>query len=905
MPKPTTSNTDERRPSPKALLALARKDTRGKLKVFLGAAPGVGKTYAMLAAARIAKEGGLDVVVGVVETHGRSETAAILEGLEVLPRRTVMYRRRTLMEFDVEAAIARKPELLLVDEFAHTNAPEQLHPKRYQDVEEILRAGIDVWTTLNIQHLESLTDVVQRITGVLVRETIPDGILDAADEVVVVDLPPEELIKRLKEGKVYLPENALRAVDKFFKLGNLTALRELALRRTADRVDEQMIAHLRQQGIEGPWPTAERLLVCVGGDEFSEKVVRAGARMASALKSEWVALHVAPNDREITDRAALRRTEKALRLAERLGATSTRLSGKDLTAQILGFAKKNNITQIVIGRSSSRWWEHLRGKALSEALVSNVRDLSVTVVAPEKDPAAKPAWTWPTSNVTVSAMTTAVLAVATAVVVGKAVENITNLPNLSMVFLLAVVACAVRFGVWSAIGAALLSFLSFNFFFMEPRYTFTVAAPHEVFALLIFLVVAVVIGGLAGRLKEQADATRERAEATQSLYDFSRRLSGAVNLDDVMWLLAKQSAALIRGASIILTHDGKDLKIQGGWPPEDALATLDWAAARWAYKERTAAGRFTSTLPAARYHFKPLTLNNEPLAVIGVEIPETEDALPSATDAALQSFLDQAAIAIERTRLVDQATKVETAAEGERLRSALLSSVSHDLRTPLASIVGSVTGLRTLGHKMSAPERADLLLTIEEEASRLSRFVSNLLDMTKLEAGAIDIRRDCVAVGETVRSAVARANKTFPQRRTELAVSPNLPTIRGDAALLEQVVFNLLDNANKYSGPGTSTRVTVKQEGENVVVKTSDEGIGIPQQDLEKVFEKFYRVSPGDGRASGTGLGLSICAGLIKAMGGKIKAESATAENSAAAGKGTCITISLPVQSEPISGGPG
>ncbi|MEQ1578533.1 MAG: sensor histidine kinase KdpD [Hyphomicrobium sp.] len=899
MAKDTISAAAERRPSPKALLDLARKESRGKLKIFLGAAPGVGKTYAMLAAARAVKESGLDVVAGVIETHGRPETAALLEGLEVLPRRTVTYRRRTLMEFDVEAAIARRPELLLVDEFAHTNAPGQLHPKRYQDVEEILRAGIDVWTTLNIQHLESLTDVVQRITGVLVRETVPDKVLDGAGEIVVVDLPPEELIKRLKEGKVYLPENALRAVDQFFRPANLTALRELSLRRTADRVDEQMIAHLRQQGIEGPWPTAERLLVCVGGDEQSEKVVRAAARMASALKSDWMALHVAPNDREITDRATLRRTEKSLRLAERLGASTARLSGKNLTAEILSYAKKNNITQIVIGRSKSSWLHRLRGNVLSDQILASGRDLAVTVVTPQNDPVPKPEWAWPQPGLSFSASASAFLAVAMAIATGKILEALTNLPNLSMVFLFAVVACALMYGVRSAIGAAILSFLSFNFFFIEPRYTFTVAAPHELFALFIFLVVAAVIGGLAGRLKEQADATRERAEATQSLYDFSRRLSGAVSLDDVLWLLANQSAAAVKGKSIILIHDGKDLVIQGAWPPEDTMATTEWAAARWAYKERAPAGRFTSTLPSASYHFRPMTSNNMPLAVIGVEVAGTEDALPSATEAALQSILDQAAIAIERTRLAVEASRVETAAQGERLKSALLASISHDLRTPLASIVGSVTGLRTLGDRMSIAERADLLLTIEEEASRLSRFVSNLLDMTKLEAGAIDIRRDWVAVGDTVRSAVTRANKTFPQRKTELAVSPNLPPIRGDAALLEQVVFNLLDNANKFSGPGTATRVTVNGKTTGITIQVSDTGIGIPEQDLEKVFEKFYRVSPGDGRPSGTGLGLSICAGLIKAMGGSIKAGNTTA-----AGKGTCITISLPILPATAGGDP-
>ena len=656
--------TGERRPSPKALLELAAKETRGKLKVFLGAAPGVGKTYAMLAMARAQKAEGVDVAVGVIETHGRAETAALLEGLDVLPRKTVTYRRHELMEFDVEAAIARRPRLLLVDEFAHTNAPDQLHPKRYQDVEEILRAGIDVWTTLNIQHLESLTDVVQRITGITVRETVPDKVLDLADEIVIVDLPPEELISRLKEGKVYLPDNARRAVDQFFKPGNLTALRELALRRTTDRVDEQMLAHLRQQGIEGAWPTAQRLLVCVGSDASSDKTVRAAARMASALKSEWVALHVSVNDREVTDKAGMRRMEKAMRLAERLGATSARVSGSDIVDEILRYAKRNNVTQIVIGRSGVGRLQQWLGRSLSHQLVETAQDVSVTVVAPETGPVARDRWTWPAPPAYASVLLSAATAVGIAVAAGKGIESVTSLPNLSMVFLFAVVACALRFGVWSALTAALLSFFAYNFFFITPRYTFTIAAPHEVFSLLIFLVVAVVIGGLAGRLREQADATRERAEATQTLYDFSRKLSGAAGQDDVLWLLASQSAAVVKGSSIILTPDGRDLAIANGWPPEDTLGTSDWAAARWALKEREPAGRFTTTLPTARFHYRPMLSSGSAIAIVGVETAETQADLPDATAAALQSLIEQAAIAIERTRLVEVGGGGRTSARG-------------------------------------------------------------------------------------------------------------------------------------------------------------------------------------------------------------------------------------------------
>ena len=884
----TSQSSDERRPSPKALLELAGKENTGKLKVFLGAAPGVGKTYAMLSAARAQKAENVDVVVGVVETHGRSETAALLEGLEVLARRPVVYRNHTLMEFDIDAALARKPELLLVDEFAHSNAPGSLHAKRYQDVEEVLRAGIDVWTTLNIQHLESLTDVVERITGVTVREAVPDKVLERADEIVVVDLPPDELIERLHEGKVYLPENAQRAIDQFFKPGNLTALRELALRRTADRVDEKMLAHLRQSAIEGAWPTAERLLVCVGSDEFSETVVRRASRMAAALKSPWVALQLQTVEPQAISRSARRRSEKALRLAERLGADIVRVTGKDMIAEILRYARRNNITQIVVGRSGAGWLSRLLGRSLSDALITGAKDIAVTVIAPDRP--RKWSWQPPELTSVATALLTSSTAVAAAVLAGIGLSHVTWLPNVSLLFLLAVLICALRFGIGSAISASLLSFLAYNFFFIEPTHTFTVAKPHELVSLLVFLAVAMVAGGLAGRLRERTDAIFERATETQALYDFSRKLSGAATLDDVLWVLAKHAAQIVKGSSIILLSDGRDLAIKGGWPPEDTLPTPDWAAARWAFKEHQPAGRFTGTMPNARFYFRPLGPSDEPRGVLGVDPGEASDHLPSATEGALQAASDQAAIALERTLLVEEAAKSEAAAESERLRSALLSSISHDLRTPLSSIVGSVTSLRTLGDRMSREDRADLLSTIEEESTRLSRFVANLLDMTRLEAGALDIRKDWVDVTDAARGAVARGQKSFPTRKTELKLARELPLIRGDAALLEQVVFNLLDNADKYSGPESVTRIKIARDRDTVELSITDQGPGIPPDALERVFEKFYRVGHGDGRAPGTGLGLSICQGIIKAMGGTI-----TAVSPVAGGKGTCMIVRLPV----------
>jgi two-component system sensor histidine kinase KdpD len=888
MASPTKAR-DERRPSPKALLQLAAKEGRGKLKVFLGMAPGVGKTYAMLSSGRAQKAEGTDVCVGVVETHGRSETAALLDGLEVMPRKPVEYRRRTLMEFDVEAAIARRPKLMLVDEFAHTNAPGSIHVKRYQDVEELLRNGIDVWTTMNIQHLESLQDVVHRITGIRVHETVPDKVLETADEIVVVDLPPEELIQRLKEGKVYLPENAKRAIDQFFKPSNLTALRELALRRTADRVDEQMLEQLRQQGIEGPWPTAERILVCVGSDELSETVVRTASRLATAQKAEWVALHLRPSEREISDRGTLRRTEKLLRLAERLGASIVRLNAADLTAEVLGYAKRNNFTQIVIGRSNAGFLDRLRGRSLSRDLVRRARGLSILVVAPEEELPKPVDFAWPPIGALASDGLAAFGAVAAAVMIGLGLERVSPLPNLSMIFLFAVLICAIRFGLWSAIGASLLSFLSYNFFFIDPRYSFTVAEPHELFSLIIFLAVAVATGTLAARLREQATATRERAEATQSLFDFSARLAAAAKLDDVIYLLTHQTATTIKGKSIILSPQGSDLAIAGSWPPEDDIGTADWAAARWAFQKAEAAGRGTGTLPTARFQFRPMRVSARPIAVIGIDPGEAEEALPAASDAALQSIIEQAAVAMERTRLVDLAAQAENAAEGEKLRAALLSSISHDLRTPLASIVGSVTSLRTLGGKMSSADRTDLLLTIEEEANRLSRFVSNLLDMTRIEAGAIDVRREAIDVGEVIRTTAQRAAKLFGSRNVKVTIADTLPLVRADAALLDQVVFNLLENAYKYSGPQSVTRIDASADGGNIRLSVTDDGIGIPKEALEKVFDKFYRVKGHDGRPSGTGLGLSICAGLVNAMGGTIKAESPVDR-----GRGTRMTIILP-----------
>jgi two-component system, OmpR family, sensor histidine kinase KdpD len=878
------------RPSPDALLELAQRERRGRLKVFLGASPGVGKTFAMLSGVHRLKAEGRDVVIGLVETHGRPETAALLEGLEVLPRRSVSYKDRTIMEFDVDAALARRPDLIVVDELAHTNAPDSRHPKRFQDVEELLNAGIDVWTALNIQHVESLSDVVAGITGITMREVVPDTVIEKADDVVVVDITPDELLERLKDGKVYLPENARRAADNYFKPGNLTALRELALRRTADRVDDQMVTYLRQNAIEGPWPTAERILVCVGPDPQSQTVVRVASRLAGGLNAGWIAVHLEETGRETRDPAALKRVEDSLQLATRLGADISRLSARDLPTEVLRYARRENITQIVLGRSRASWFKRLRGRSLSDEITRRAQGIAIHIVTPAE--ASLASFRWPRPATGIGGYIAAVIAVALALGLGLFALNWLQPPTISMFFLTAVLICANRFGIWSAALAAFLSFLAYNFFFIEPLYTLTVASPHEFLSLVIFLLVAIVTGSLSGRVREQSDAAGQRITQTQMLFDFSRKLSGTAKLDDVLWAVASQIASAIRGETIVLLAEDGELVIKAAFPPEDSMGPGEWTAARWALSHGEAAGLRTTTLPNAHYVFRPLRTSRGIAGVIGLRPGAT--GLSAEDDRVVEALLDQTTVAIERTLLAGEAAKAEASAESERLRSALLSSISHDLRTPLASILGAVTSLRSLGGKMPEEARADLLSAIEEETSRMSRFVTNLLDMTRLESASLDIKREWVDLGDIVRAATMRAGKAWPQRPLEITIPPDLPLVQGDSGLLEQVVFNLLDNANKYADAGTPTKIAITTGGNQLVLTVSDKGRGIPPEDLERVFDKFYRVKQGDGRSAGVGLGLAICRGIVSALGGTIVAESPISGT-----RGTRITVRLPVsQSE-------
>lgn len=884
----------DNRPDPDALLALAGREHRGRLTIFLGAAPGVGKTFAMLTRARRLLSEGVDIVIGLVETHGRAETADLLAGLPLLERRRIDYNGKTLEEFDLDAALNRKPAIIVVDELAHTNAPDSRHPKRYQDIAELLDAGVDVWTALNIQHLESLSDVVSQIAGVTVREIVPDSVLNGADDVVLIDLPPAELIQRLHQGKIYLPDNARRATEKFFRLGNLTALREMALRRTADRVDDQMVDFLKQNAIEGPWQTAERLIVCIGADGLAEKLVREANRLALSLNAPWIVAHVERPDRPL-EAEALRLLDECFRLAARLGAETRRMTGQDFVAEIMKLARREHATQIVIGRSRRRRVLQWRGPSLASALIRRAEGVSVHLITAADQVSATPARAVrPRPNWRDWMIETGVAAAATltATGVGLLLEQFLPLPNVSLLYLLAVVVAAIRRGYRGAILTSALSALAYNFSFIPPVGTLTIAQPHEVFAFVVFIVAATLAGGIASRVREQAALAGERARVTEALYDLSSKLSATALADDVAWAAAAHLNGFLKRQILLLLPVNGELELAANWPPDSAPELIDITAARWAFEKKEVSGAGSGTLPSSAFQFRPLTSPEGAIGVCGFRFDKTP--LDGAQERVFGATIHQAAIAIDRARLSRQSLEQTAKLAGDRFRSALLSSISHDLKTPLATITGAVTSLRQLGERMSAESREDLLESIEEESDRLTRFVGNLLDMTKIEAGSVDPKADWVDITDVISDTCARARRLFPGAPIETSIAAGIPLIRGDSVLLGQVLFNLIDNAVKYGG-GEPVTIYVRREEADVVVSVTDLGRGIPEKDLDRIFEKFFRRGgKGDGRKAGTGLGLAIARGFVEAMGGTIRAESPAVRK-----RGTRLVMRFPAAEQP------
>ena len=893
-------SNDSERPDPDALLAQVqaqeRKAARGKLRIYFGASAGVGKTYAMLQAAHTQIRQGVKVIAGVVETHGRAETEALLKGLEVIPRKRLSYRDQTLEEMDLDALIARRPKLALVDELAHTNAPGSRHPKRYLDVEELLSHGIDVFTAVNIQHIESLNDVVAQITHVRVRETVPDSVFDRADAIELIDLTPDDLIQRLKEGKVYVPKQAERALEHYFSPGNLTALRELALRRTAERVDEQLLTHMQANAIAGPWAAGERILVCVSEDPRAAGLVRYTKRLADRLHAQWTAVSIETRrSLQLSDEQRDRLAD-TMRLAESLGGEALTLPGvgRRIADDVISFAQANNVTQIIIGKSTrSLWFEMTRGSVVHD-LVRRAGNISVNVIAGDELPVAK-------AEVHTAARAEplnprpylwSLGVVAAGLAVAELIQRWLGIENVDLVFITAVVAVAVRYGLWPSLLASVAASLSYNFFFLPPIYTFTITDPTNIAAFFFFMLVALLVSNVAARVRTQADTAIGRVRTTESLYAFSRKLAGTATLDDVLWATAYQIALMLRVRVVLLLPDDGVLTVKAGYPPEDQLDQADLAAANWAWANDRPAGRGSDTLPGAKRLFLPMRTGRGPIGVIGIDDDRSGPLLTPDQRRLLDALVDQGALAIERVLLVEDMDRVKRTIESDRLRGALLTSISHDLKTPLASVLGSASTLRDLGSNLTEAQKHDLLATVIDESERLNRFIANLLDMTKLESGAVVPNTARHNVDEIVGSALRRAAKILVHHKVSLELAADLPMVELDAVLFEQVLFNLFDNAAKYAPVGTTISVRGARDRETIALQIMDEGNGIPADELDSVFDKFYRAEKGDHVRPGTGLGLAISRGFVEAMRGTISAANRSDRT------GAVITIRLPIPAD-------
>jgi two-component system sensor histidine kinase KdpD len=889
---------NDQRPSPDALLAKASREERrtGKLKIFLGAAPGVGKTYEMLQEARARVKEGKDVAVGVVETHGRKETEALLDGLEVIPRHRLKYKNRSLEEMDLDALLARNPQLALVDELAHTNVPGSRHPKRCLDVEELLSKGIDVYTTLNIQHIDSLNDVVAQITGVRVRETVPDSILDRADAIELVDITPDDLIQRLKEGKVYVPKQAERALEHFFSPANLTALRELALRRTAERVDEQLLAEMQARAISGPWAAGERLLVCISEDVRAAGLVRFTKRLADRLHAAWTALYVETKRSLQLTEEERDRVADTLRLAQALGGEPVTIPGGDrsIADDVVAYAQANNITQVIIGKSTrSRWFELVHGSVVRD-LLRSCGNISVHVIAGEAlEEEVIPKKTVRAAEASEPAdwrpYLYALAGVALAAGLSALLWPWFGLPNTDLVFLTVIVGIAVRFGLWPSLFASVVSALCYNFFFTEPYYTFNISDPRDVAAVVFFTIVSIVVSNVASRARTLAVTAMARARTTEALYAFSRKLAGVGTLDDVLWATAYQTALMLKMRVVLLLPEDGSIVVKAGYPPEDVLDEADLAAAKWAWENDRTAGRGSETLPGAKRLFLPMRTGRGAIGVVGIDSDKPGPLLTPDQRRLLDALIDQSALAIERVYLVDDLDQAKRRVEADRLRAALLTSISHDLKTPLAAIIGAAGTLKSFPRELTDQGKAELLATVVEESERLNRFIANLLDMTKLEAGSIRPNTARHDIGEIVGSVLERASKILARHRVEVETAPDLPMLDLDPVLFEQALFNLLDNAAKYSPSDSKIRIETWQEDDTVRLEVADEGRGIPADEIDRIFEKFHRAEKEDQVQAGTGLGLAISRGFIEAMGGSITAANRTDQ------PGAVFTITMPI----------
>ena len=886
-------NTDDH------ILARFKADTRraprGRLKVFFGAVAGVGKTYTMLQEGHVRRAEGVDVVVGYVEPHGRVATESLLDGLEALPTIEVEHRGVALREFDLDAALLRKPELILVDELAHSNAPGTRHPKRWQDVEELLAAGIDVYTTVNVQHVESLNDVVAQITGVIVRETVPDSVIELADEIKLVDTSPEDLLRRLGEGKIYGLAQAERATQNFFRKGNLIALRELALRRIAERVDAEMENYRRDNAITDTWPTTVRMLVGVSSGEEGGRLVRAARRMASGLRASWIVAYVETPSELRRAPAEREQAIQTLRLAESLGAETVTLSGQNVEDELVSYAQTRNITKIVVGKTEAPRWRTALFSSVTERLLRRSGVVDIYVLSGDygdTEPSASPLLT-PTSAP--SAYLWAVGQIVLCTAVALALAPYLAEANLIMLYLLGVVAVAIRAGRGPSVLAVIGSVLAFDFFLVPPQFTFAVSDTQYLLTFGVMLLVGLVVSSLTVQLRQQADSARGRERRTAALYTLSRELASIRDIGGLLQASVRQLAETFDSQiTILLPIGGGRVQPWGqvaDWSDQlpdprviYAPDTADQGVAQWVFEHREPAGIGTNTLPAAKALYLPLNAAQQTIGVLGVRPKESRELLDPDRRRLLDAFASQTAVAIERAQLAGQAEQSRVSAETERTRAALLSSVSHDLRTPLTVITGAAGALRDGWQTMDAATRVGLLDTAANEAERLNRLVTNLLEMTKLESGALTVRKEWQPLDEPVGAALTRLQASG--QRVMVDIPADLPPVPIDGVLIEQAVFNLLDNALRYSQDPSPVDLRARRTGGAIEVSVLDRGQGIAPGDEGRIFDKFYRGAQTD--RDGSGLGLAICRGIIAAHGGKIWAERRD-------GGGTAVRFVLPL----------
>jgi two-component system, OmpR family, sensor histidine kinase KdpD len=872
-----------------------RRANRGKLVVFFGGAPGVGKTYSMLEAARSERDLKRDVVIGVVETHGRYDTGALVIGLPLLPRAKVAYKGVIVEEFDLDAALARKPGLILMDELAHTNATGMRHAKRWQDVDELLDAGIDVYATLNVQHLESLNDVVAQVTGIVVRETVPDHIFEEASEVRLIDLPPDELLERLSEGKVYVPDQAQRAAENFFRKGNLIALRELALRATAERVDAQMRVYRTEHGIDRVWPTAERVLVGVSPSPASGRLLRAARRMAGSLHATWIAVYVESPTAVRLSEGARHRVAENLRLAEQLGAETVTLSGISAAQETLAYARAHNVTKIVVGKPTHARWRDLVRPSFLEEMVRKSGGIDIYVISGDDADGRPVATPDPvTQNREFGFGTYAVSAMVPVLMTCLCRFSFlrSQLADVVMVYLLGIIVVSMRFGYGPSILATVLSVACVDFFFVPPLFSFAVSDFQHVVTFGVMFVVALVVSGLAQRISDQANAAREREQRTASLYGMTRELAGTPMATNLARVAVRHLSELFDADVCVFLEgpDGELANVATGDhvfnPDEKERGVVEWV---WSHDKP--AGLCTDTLPASSALYVPLRDTRGKVGVLGVRPEDRRRFVDPAQRALFDLFATQVASALERARLADNAQRVQLQMQTERLRSSLLSSVSHDLRTPLAVITGAASALTQANPEVAPEVRHELSVTIHEEAQRLNRLVRNLLDMTKITSGAMKVAKEWQPLEEVVGAVLDRTEELLEGRRVEVRLPNDLPLVPIDAVLIEQVFINLLENAAKYTPKGTPLEISAQKEDDVVVVSVSDHGPGIPKEYLEDIFVKFYRL-PREGEGGGAGLGLAICRGIVETHGGKIWAENRE-------GGGAVFRFTLPLGGTP------